>query len=209
MATLAMLGASVGAGAATTRSTCAPDGARTIRQTPSIRVYVLRARVVTGVKQVEYACWRPTGRALLLGPVGDGPANGYQVAHLQFASAKSTGTRSSVLAWMTVDTGATFSFSTLQSADVRTGRRIRESSPPNSGAAGPSYIVTPTGSLAWVGSGGPINQDTGFATGPTGVWAVDAAGERLLASGSAVDLRWSAGILTWRLNGEPGSASLT
>jgi hypothetical protein len=90
----------------------------------------------------------------------------------------------------------------LRSGDVRAGKLIHETAPPGEGntidtLARGYFIVTPAGSLAWFGRGGPLNAD-GEHTGPEGVWDFDAEGEHLLGAGEwiARPLRWSAGTLS-------------
>jgi hypothetical protein len=95
----------------------------------------------------------------------------------------------------------------IRSGDVRTGRLIHETAPPGKGDTLDTlergyFIVTPSGSLAWFGRGGPVNAE-GEHAGPEGVWTFDAQGEHLLAAGEwiAKPLKWSAGILYWTLEG--------
>lgn len=156
--------------------------------------------------QLEYACWRAGGsRPLLLGYAG---SFGFDAAHTTLLKlAPRSGPRSSsVIAWVQRTEGHSNSMS-LRSGDVRKGKLIHETAPAGDGDTLGSlvrgyFIVTPTGSLAWFGRGGPVDAK-GEHTGPEGVWTFDAEGEHLLSAGEwiAGPLRWSAGTLYWTLEG--------
>jgi hypothetical protein len=186
-------------------ATCGPHAAQTVKLSSTIRVY----RVPTHSRlapDLEYACWRHGGRASLrLGYAG---SFGFDAAHTTLLKlAPQTGSQpSSVVAWVQRTEGHSNSMS-IRSGDVRTGRLIHETAPPGEGntldtLARGYFIVTPSGSLAWYGKGGPVNAQ-GEHTGPEGVWTFDAQGEHLLAAGEwiAKPLKWSAGILYWTLEG--------
>jgi hypothetical protein len=156
--------------------------------------------------QLEYACWRAGGsKPLLLGYAG---SFGFDAAHTTLLKvAPQVGSRpSSVIAWVQRTEGQSNSMS-LRSGDVRTGKLIHETAPAGEGNTIDTgergyFIVTPAGSLAWFGRGGPVNA-AGEHTGPEGVWDFDAEGEHLLGTGEwiARPLRWSAGTLYWTLEG--------
>jgi hypothetical protein len=186
---------------------CGPRAAQTVKLSITIRVY----RVPTHSRlapDLEYACWRHGGRASLrLGYAG---SFGFDAAHTTLLKlAPQTGPQpSSVVAWVQRTEGHSNSMS-IRSGDVRTGKLIHETAPPGEGDTLDTlergyFIVTPSGSLAWFGRGGPVNAK-GEHTGPEGVWTLDAQGEHLLAAGEwiAKPLKWSAGTLYWTLEGPP------
>jgi hypothetical protein len=211
----------VGAGGAVTRraarasraATCGPARARTVGESRTIRFY----RVPTHSRiapDLEYACWRQGGRApLLLGFAGTW---GLVAAHTTLVTlAAPIGPRpSSVIAWVQrTETGHSESIS-LRSGDVRTGKLIHETAPPGKGdlldaTVHGYFIVTPAGSLAWFGRGGPVDFK-GENTGAEGVWSFDGQGEHLLGAGGwiARPLRWVAGTLYWSLEGHDAATPL-
>jgi hypothetical protein len=186
-------------------ASCGPPGAHTVKLSPTIRVY----RVPTHNRlapDLEYACWRHGGRASLR--LGFAGSFGWNAAHTTLLKlAPQTGSEpSSVIAWVQRTEGTHQSMS-LRSGDVRTGKLIHQTAPPGTGDTISAlergyFIVTPAGSLAWYGKGGPVDGH-GEHTGPEGVWRFDAQGEHLLAAGEwiAKPLRWSAGILYWTIEG--------
>jgi hypothetical protein len=184
---------------------CGPSQALTTKLSSTIRVYRLPSHSRIAPYRA-YACWRHGGRASLA--LGYDGSYGFNAAHTTLIKlAPGTGEQpSSVIAWVQRIEGHSNSMS-LRSGDVRTDRLIHETAPPGSGDTlnvleRGFFIVTPTGSLAWFGKGGPVDGD-GRHTGPEGVWTFDADGEHLLAAGEFISkpLRWSAGTLYWTLEG--------
>lgn len=188
---------------------CSPPGARTVSETRTIRIY--RAPSHRELAPLfEYACWRPTGRSLLLGYTGSNELLAARISHVTLAAPSAATSHSSILAWEQTSTTATSASLSIMSGDVRTGRVIHETAPRGAGdLEARQFIVTPVGSLAWVGRGGPVDAN-GQNTGPLGVWAFGPQGEGLLAglTEEPGPLTWAGGVLSWSLGARSLSAPL-
>jgi hypothetical protein len=185
--------------------TCGPPRAQTVKLSATIRVYRVPTHSLLAPDR-EYACWRHGGRASLW--LGFAGSYGWNAAHTTLLKlAPQTGhAPSSIVAWVQRTEGDHDSMS-LRSGNVRTGKLIHETAPPGEGDTISTlesgyFIVTPSGSLAWFGKGGPVDGE-GRHTGPEGVWTLDAHGEHLITTGewTAKPLRWSAGTLYWTIEG--------
>jgi hypothetical protein len=191
---------------------CNPHGARTVSQSPSIRVYRVPSHSQLA-PLLEYACWRATGRALLLGYSGTNELLAAHISHITLAAPGVPSSASSVLAWEQTAVTATSSSQSLLSGNVRTGRLIHQTAPRTEGQLQTSrFIVTPSGSLAWIGKGGALEAE-GQNSGAFGVWAFGAHGQQLLApvaeaEASQVPLSWADGALSWSIDGQPTTAPL-
>jgi hypothetical protein len=211
-----VFGSSLGtAGAVAHQRGCGTSGARTVfREGP---VWVLRTRrhydpnyAVGAHVDAVYACWRPTGRRTRL--VIETP-DGYFTERLLKIKLAAGSDR--MIGFETELNGRSGTDDEVQSLDVRRGKAIhdnsRDISPYSTAAQGfgiSEFVVTPAGSLAWIGSGScPSPQFTA-----DGVYAI-ATGrpERRLQCGDPngnytsrfsrtafSGLRYAKGTLSWR-----------
>jgi hypothetical protein len=210
------------AGASGRGDTCEPHTAKSVSQSPTIRVYRVPSHSQLA-PLLEYACWRATGRTLLLGYSGTNELLAAHVSHITLAapaapsptsaSASAPSPASSVLAWEQTTVTATSSSQSLLSGNVRSGRLIHQTAPRTEGQLRTSrFIVTPSGSLAWIGKGGALEAN-GQNSGAFGVWAFGPHGQQLLApvpeaEAPQLQLGWSDGALNWSIGGQPATAPL-
>jgi hypothetical protein len=192
--------------------TCGPSGAKAVSQSSTIRVYRVPSHSQLA-PLLEYACWRATGRTLLLGYSGTSELLAAHVSHITLAAPLVPSSASSVLAWEQTTVTATSSSQSLMSGNVRSGRLIHQTAPRTEGQLRANrFIVTPTGSLAWIGKGGAL-ESAGQNSGAFGVWAFGPHGQQLLApaheaEAPQVQLGWADGTLSWSIGGQPATAPL-
>lgn len=194
-------------GAADASARCQRRGARTLRQTQTARIYVLSSR------HEVYACWRASGSTVAMGRQEVNSTGEERVEVSSLISAPATGSSpSSIVAWRTSALGGVFSFEQLVSANLRTGRVIhRSDAEPPPGYSGPedatvqSFIVTPAGSLAWVGASAFTACDGVHDIGADGVQHdLDCSPAAAVAK-----LTWAAGVLSWSDAGTTLTAALS
>lgn len=174
---------------------CQRPGARTLRQTATTSIYIVRSR------HEVYACWRANGRTVVMGSQEVSSTGRERVDVGGLESAPATGSApSGVVAWKTSAIGGVFLFEQVISANLRTGLVIhRSDATPPPGYSGPedatveSFTVTPSGSLGWVGR-------SAF-TACEGVHDIGADGiQRDLECSPAAaraSVSWASGILSW------------
>jgi hypothetical protein len=176
---LVMAAVAVPAGARTTRQTCTSRGSGTVLQNDSIRVFRTPQRRLGGVHvDGVYACWRSSGRRTrLVRESSDGDGS------LQFDSVAQPGAYGSpIIAFTTTLITRSGGTDSIVSMNVRTGRVVHRNAGDvrayelaESGLAIDSFLVTPAGSLAWIGQGDCSGSTDAANDGITGVYAIDAS----------------------------------
>jgi hypothetical protein len=185
------------------KATCTPHGSKTIEASPNIRVFSLLGR--GGDSTDFYACRLKTRKRFLMGSAEDLGGTGVAIGMVRIAGP--------FVAWdeQPFDDSERYnpSFSgfpsTVTALDTRSG--AKRSAPattgnPSSSSVG-SLLLQPTGSFAWIGSGGPSGSE---------VHRYDASGDTVLASGTDIDsasLAASTATLYWMKGTTPVFAPFT
>ena len=185
------------------KPTCTPHGSKTIEASPNIRVFSLLKR--GGDTTDFYACRLKTRKRFLMGSAEDLGGSGVAIGIVRIAGL--------FVAWdeQPFDDSQRYnpSFtgfpSTVTALNTRSG--VTRSAPavtgnPASSGVG-SLLLQPTGSFAWIGSGGPAGNE---------VHRYDASGDTVLASGPDIapdSLAASAATLYWLRGGAPAFATFS
>ena len=185
------------------KPTCTPHGSKTIEASPNIRVFSLLKR--GGDTTDFYACRLKTRKRFLMGSAEDLGGSGVAIGIVRIAGL--------FVAWdeQPFDDSQRYnpSFtgfpSTVTALNTRSG--VTHSAPavtgnPASSGVG-SLLLQPTGSFAWIGSGGPAGNE---------VHRYDASGDTVLASGPDIapdSLAASAATLYWLRGGAPAFATFS